>query len=90
MYFENSFTGTYFDSYGISPMHREFAMFMSRNTAKWDYNQVMIQDFFSKTFGKFCIYFIRQLSKNVSFHDLVNVFSNDLNINDVLIEQLVE
>ena len=27
-------TGTYFDSYGILPMHREFAMFMSRNTAK--------------------------------------------------------
>ena len=71
-------------------MHREFAMFMSRNTAKWNYNQVMIQDFFSTNCRKFCIYFIRQRSKNVSLHDLVNVFSNDLNINDVLIEQLLE
>ena len=90
MYFESSFTGTYFDSYGISLMHREFAMFMSRNTAKWDYNQEMIQDFFSTNCGKFCIYFIRQRSKNVSLHDLVNVFSNDLNINNVLIKQLLE
>ena len=90
MYFESSFTGTYFDSYGISPMHREFAMFMSRNTAKWDCNQVMIPDFFSTNCGKFCIYFIRQHSKNVSLHDLANVFSNDLNINDVLIKQLLE
>ena len=38
----------------------------------------MIQNFFSKKSGKFCIYFIGQRSKNVSLHDLVNVFSNDL------------
>ena len=89
MHFENSYTGSYFDSYGIAPIQREFSLFMSRNTAKWNYNCTMIQDFSSTNCGKFCVYFIKQRSRAVSLYDLVNVFSDNLQLNDEIIENFV-
>ena len=48
----------------------------------------MLQDFHTSTCGEYCVYFIKQMVRNVAFSSILNDFGEKLKRNDVRILKL--
>ena len=65
----------YFDSYGMSPDKDYILPFIKRNSSGWIQNKEMLQDPWSKTCGRWCIFIIHQLNRG---HDLKAAIHKEL------------
>ena len=81
-------TGFYFDSFGRFYDNFSFPEVYRENLSKICLNKKMrfqnkvLQGFHSNTCGEFCVYFIKQMDKNVPFSNIFRDFTENLNFND--------
>jgi hypothetical protein len=86
--------GYYFDSFGRYYDNRSFPADYIRYLSKicvdkkMKFNDKVLQSFHSNTCGEFCIYFIKQLDKNIKFSTIFHDFTENLKFNDVKIMKL--
>jgi hypothetical protein len=80
-------SGEYFDSYGLLPLHIEFADFLFRNCPNgWNYNKVPLQCLECITCGHYCVVYIKLRSRGYSYCDYISLFTKNPNDNDKLIK----
>lgn len=80
---------TYFDSYGIRPLHREYYDFI-HPAETFFYNCKRLQGDFSDTCGQYCLYAAALLSCGFSLEDCTRKFSSaNFAFNDKLVPVLV-
>jgi len=77
-YFPNETTVEYFDSYGmpISYFNDYFSKYIF-NFSNVTTNSKQLQSMYSKLCGMYSLFFLLNRMNHVSFHDIVNKFSND-------------
>ncbi len=74
----------YFDSFGFYPLHKEIYKFLEINRIKTlVYNTEQLQDYSSKTCGAYCVLFVKFRCLNLSFCDVINLFSTNRINNDL-------
>ena len=84
----------YFDSFGRFYDNNSFPVDYKENLSKICigkkivFNKKVLQGFHSNTCGEFCIYFIKQLERNVPLTRMFNDFTENLKINDSKILRL--
>jgi hypothetical protein len=66
--------GTYFDSFGLPPLHPIFIDFLNRHTVKWLHSERPVQSLLSNACGEFCVYFIRCKCRGQSLPYLLRIF----------------
>ena len=86
IYIENN-KGEYFDSYGLPPL-KEFELFLSNNTSKWEFNDKQLQSFDSSVCGEYCVVYLMLRCRGVSLKNFGAMFSHDLEKNNKLISKL--
>lgn len=75
LYFDNSGTCEYFDSYGRPPI--ELQSYILQNARSYVYNNVQVQHFSAVSCGHMCVYFLIWRAKHFSFIDIVQSMCND-------------
>ena len=90
-YFENERSAEFFDSYGYKPLQlaTEFETFLSRNAEHWIHNEKRLQGDFSTVCGQFCLLFLYHRCRGISMTDIIQMFSKDTDVNDVLVNEFV-
>ena len=80
----------FFDSYGRAPNNPMFPKSFSRYVANKNcvYNARLLEGFFSKTCGQFCIFYICMRSSGVSYKKMINSLSVNCHINDYIVRKL--
>lgn len=77
----------YFDSYGLPPSKTAFLKFLK---TAYQYNPRWIQSVSSAVCGQYVIFFLLKRSENISFKDIVDMFTEDTIANDVLVNKIIE
>jgi len=79
-------TGEYFDPFGFPPLTERVINFINTNSPNgWDFNKITFQTpVLSKTCGIYCILFIKDRCRNISFRKFVSKFSRNVFLNDIL------
>lgn len=73
---------SYFDPLGEKPSS-EFINFMSNNVKKRiQFNSKRLQSSYSEHCGYYCLYFIHEICRGLSFENIVNNFSSNLDVNE--------
>lgn len=86
--------GYYFDSlgryYDNQSFPTDYIEYLSKICVdkKMKFNEKVLQSFHSNTCGQFCIYFVKQLSRNVKFSSIFHDFTENLRSNDVKIMKI--
>ena len=78
----------YFDSYGRPPDDSKIMDFIKINGGEWDFNDKRIQGVQTITCGKFCVLYIAYRSVGISKKYFLNLFTNNLDQNEMLINHL--
>jgi hypothetical protein len=78
--------GEYFDSFGLPPINNEIIDFFNKNTISCSYNRTIIQSATSAKCGAFCILFLYCKFNNIPTWKFYWLFSNNLEVNDLLLE----
>lgn len=78
----------YFDSFGYPPLNIEISHFINLNGKQFIYNNYQIQSNQSSSCGKFCVIFVLFRSRNISFKNFLNLFSQNKRINEYLVKKL--
>ena len=85
--------GFFFDSFGNEPRYGGFPqiihMFLSRNCKKLTYSVRQVQDLNATTCGEHCIFFLAKIQK-YSYERVLNMYSNNLYCNDVMVCEFVK
>ena len=78
-YFPSGEKGEFFDSYGYPPEHygESFKLY---NIETW--NNRKIQNSWSEVCGQYCIFYLYQKSRGYSMSEIVNMFTNNTDLND--------
>ena len=81
----------FFDSLGQPPVSydKDFTNFLIVNGPKYVYSTRRLQSFMSPLCGEFCVYFSHHRCLGYSFVDVVNMFSDNLKVNDAKVELFV-
>lgn len=66
--------GTYFDSYGLPPLHPLLVTFLQRHTVKWTYSATHVQSVLSMYCGYFAAYFLHGKCRGQSLPRLLRPF----------------
>lgn len=85
--------GTYFDSFGLKPMHKDIISFLEQNSpAGISYNKIILQSTlpFSSACGPYCVLFISLKCLNVPFSHFLSLFSSDRLSNEVIVRLLTK
>jgi len=78
----------YFDSYGRRPVNPRIRTFCGR---AYRYNPYMIQPLFSVSCAQFCIFYLVQRCKGISFQSVIKMFDiNNLEYNEILVKNFVK
>lgn len=88
LYIDEKGQADYFDSYGIAPENLNIRNFLRIHSNKLNYNKRQIQHLSSVKCGKFVCIFIIAKMYNKSFNDLLDRLSNNLTINDLVVENI--
>lgn len=72
----------YFDSYGLPPINKHIVEFLHKNSSSITYNTVTLQDLNSSACGYYCILFLEFRAKNISYYEIINIFSKNTKSND--------
>lgn len=78
----------YFDSFGLPIKNRFIQTFLEKNSVHIKHNKMQLQHIISNKCGKYCCVFVITILKNCSISSFVNKFSNNLFINEIVIENL--
>ena len=89
MYFDSLRRGSYFDSYGIPPFHKQFIKFMNSHSETWTFKDMVLQAPFSSVCGHYCVYFLLHKSRDFTTSEIVSRFSKNLFENDRSVAQFV-
>jgi len=87
MHFENG-RGEYFDSFGRRPT-ANFERYLNRHCSSWTFNRRQLQSVISKFCGHYCIYYCMLRSRGIDMPKIVNSFTADTGLNDVLVHGFV-
>lgn len=80
----------YFDSFGFPPNEPNIKSFIKKHSKKLITNKKQIQHLASNKCGKFVILFILSKMYNNDFDEILSRFSNNLSVNDILIEDILK
>jgi len=87
MYVENG-RGEYFDSFGQAPTVT-FERYLNRHCSSWTFNSRQLQSVISRFCGHYCIYYCVLRSRGIDMPNVVNSFTTDTALNDVLVHRFV-
>lgn len=87
--FLNKRDGSYFDSFGLAPLHQDFIRFMDHHCDNWNYSSNTLQQLTSSTCGYYCILFVLMRCKGFSFRQFLKIFSNKATQNDQKIKKML-
>lgn len=90
-YFTSHGPNYYFDSYGLYPSQLEFESYLlkySRNN--WMYNCKQLQGVTSDVCGHYVSLFTYCMSKGYSIQDFLNLFSTNVEKNDVIVCKIMQ
>ena len=73
----------YFDSFGQEPTIL-FERYLNRHCRDWIYNDVRLQSAVSRFCAHYCIMYCMYKSRGKSMYDLLNRFTNDTGLHDVI------
>ena len=89
VYYDKKGECTFFDSFGQSPQFYGLDSFLIKTSKSVSYNSQQLQSVFSNTCGYYCIFFILLKSRDLSLHEILNLFSkSNFNINDFYIKNI--
>lgn len=88
IYIGNDASGEYFDSFGQPPLPI-FERFLSKFCSKWTYNSKQIQSVTSQVCGHYCAFYCLYKKLDYSLNDIINCFSHDTALNDLLVHKFV-
>lgn len=89
LYINKSGEANYFDSYGFFPLtNKHIGYFIRMHSKKMNYNHKQIQHLSSTNCGKYVAIFILSQIYNRNFDEIIEKFSNNLKINDLVLENL--
>lgn len=92
MYLKSEFEIEFFDSYGY-PISYYFKQIP--DIIKWSYsskirhNVKRLQSYDTNVCGHYCIYYLMYRCRGVSMDNIVEEFSNDFNVNDVYVNDVI-
>ena len=84
----NDGCGEYFDSFG-QPPSKNFERYLNRHCSSWIFNRKQLQSVVSRFCGHYCIYYCMLRSTGVDMPKIVNSFTTDTGLNDVLVHRFV-
>ena len=89
MYFNNQ--SEFFDSLGKHPgaYDENFVDILMANGPNYVYSTKRLQSYMSALCGEFCVYFCHHRCLGYSFVEIINMFSHNLQLNDVKVELFV-
>lgn len=88
LYIDRKRVAHYFDSFGFSPQQNNIVTFINKHSKKMHFNKRQIQHVVSNKCGKFSILFILSKLFNKCFEEIINKFSPNLGVNDIVIENM--
>ena len=90
-YFPSEGEGEFFDSYGHSPdYYIEFKNFLKKHSHEWNYNKRKLQGNWSDVCGQYSIFYLSHRARGVSMKKIVQMFSNDSELNDKKVFRFVQ
>jgi Ulp1 family protease len=74
----NKDTSEFFDSLGNSPRsyHKYWHTFLMKNSKKYIFNDLRLQNFNSSDCGKFCIFYVVLRSSGIEFKSIIKMLQN--------------
>jgi len=75
--------GEYFDSFGQPPT-ANFERYLNRHCSSWTFNSRQLQSVISRFCGHYCICYCVLRSRGIDMSKIVNSFTTDTALNDVL------
>ena len=89
IYIVNNRREEYFDSFGMSPLFKEFVTFLDNNTKSWTHNKRVVQDMYSSACGYHCIFYAMHRCVGFDVGSIANMFANDTVFNDAIVGEFV-
>ena len=80
--------GYFFDSYGMRPTIKEINHFIKLHCKTILYNSKQLQQTNSHFCGHYCALFVYYLTHNITMDKYLSHFTNNLYINDLVVEQM--
>ena len=88
MYLDDNNGGEFFDSFGRNPSPI-FLDFMNKHCIKWTFNAEQLQSVLSRYCGHYCVFYCLFKKLRYDMLSIVNCFSNDTTLNDVIVHDFV-
>lgn len=88
LYISSEKIAEYFDSFGLPPTQVDIIKFIERNSRHFFYNKKQIQHLASIKCGKYVILFILCKIFDKNFNEIIDRFSNNLQVNEIIIENI--
>lgn len=88
LYINKEKNAEYFDSFGFPPNQKEIVKFIRLNSRGFSFNNKQIQHINSNKCGKFVILFILIKMYNKNLKEILDKFSSNLGVNELVIENL--
>lgn len=88
LFINNDKIAEYFDSFAFPPIQDDIVKFIRKNSIKLNYNKKQIQHLSSVKCGKYVILFILSKMLNKNFNEIINRFSSNLTVNELVIENI--
>ena len=79
----------HFDSAGYEP-RKDFETFLINYGPPYMFNNKRVQDFNTDSCGKFCLMYAYFRCHGYSFNDILDMFKNNLALNEVIVEEFYE
>lgn len=89
LFISKSRSGEYFDSFGFPPKQIDIINFIRKHCRNFKFNDKQIQHVSSNKCGKFVCLFILSMMCNMDFHDVLSMFSLNLSVNEIVIENTI-
>ena len=88
IYLDANGAGEYFDSFGRPPLHI-FRDFLDQHCTTWIFNNEQLQSVISTLCGHYCIFYCLYKTLRYSMTEIVNCFSSDTALNDLIVHKFV-
>ena len=75
-----------FDSLGKKPQKEIHNLLLSHNKG-YMYNHKCVQDYFTETYGQFCLFYSYYSCRGLSLQDIVNKFNSNLKSNELIVQR---
>lgn len=88
MYFGKNCYGEYFDSFGQEPLP-SFENYLNKFCCNWKQSDKCLQSVLSSFCGHYCVFFCLFKYLGYNMNSILNCFSNDTTLNDVIVHNFV-